>query len=151
MDEYQVLTKEGILYHGKFCASGYANRFSLDVAQCVTIDNIRVNSNPNFSLDYPFVCNPNGLTYCQYQVGTTVVFSLLCECGWGSLGYCPLPDNQAMYEYNNLTMQVLAVNKCHPYDRDNIFAQMDTCGLGVTDVDNKMILSNYTKARFNMY
>ena len=63
---FPVFNKESVIYHGKFCKSGYASRFSDDYAMCVRVDNIRLNTNNNATVAFPFECKADGYTACSY-------------------------------------------------------------------------------------
>eukprot|EP00347_Sterkiella_histriomuscorum_P018988 403343399 len=124
------LTKEAILFHGKFCKSGIANRFSLDRAQCVSIDTVKLSNDPTRNSTSPFECRADGTVSCSYQTGNTRRFSLPCECGFdGSVGYCPIPDTAFMQQLANYTKSVYDASACHTLDRHNMIAQRE-CGLG---------------------
>lgn len=64
-------TTEAVLKHGQYCQSGVAKQSDTDenVAICVTIQDIRTASatgeNGN-SVGYPYACNPDGSSVCQY-------------------------------------------------------------------------------------
>jgi hypothetical protein len=38
------MTKDAVLFHGKFCKSGLASRFANDLAACYTIDKISLSN-----------------------------------------------------------------------------------------------------------
>lgn len=69
------LTKESIIYHGKFCKSGLANRFAIDSALCISPDTVKLSTDSTVAnLSTPYPCNPNGQTYCTYFTNTTQRF-----------------------------------------------------------------------------
>ena len=125
----QATSREPFLYHGKFCKTGLANRFFVTIAQCMTIDNIRLSNDLNTSISYPYECKADGNTQCIYRTGNLTRISLPCECGIDdSTGYCPLPNQTFMSQYINASIAVLNQSKCHTLDRNDIIAQKD-CGI----------------------
>lgn len=142
------LTKEAVLYHGKFCQSGIANRFSPLEARCVRIDNIRLSIEPNTRLSNPYECNANGLTQCRYQNNDTVMFSLPCECGYNNKSYCPLPSTVELTETMRNILILGENDKCNTLDRDNVRAQKD-CGLGAM-VDYEEDFSDAVQSKFEL-
>ena len=87
-------SKDAIIYHGRFCKSGIASRFTLYEARCITVTNVTLSTDKNNSLSSPFKCRADGTVTCTYSSNyTSALFILPCECGNdGSTGYCPFPD-----------------------------------------------------------
>ncbi|CDW83995.1 UNKNOWN [Stylonychia lemnae] len=146
------LTKEAILYHGKFCKSGFANRFSLNRAQCVDIDNVRLSNDVNTVVASPYQCRADGSVICIYQTGNLKRFSLQCECGFDSTtGYCPLPDQTFMSNLANYSRSLYDGNQCHTLDRHNIIAQKE-CGIGqfVTQINTSVKFQQASDYQFQL-
>lgn len=99
--QFPVVNRAAILFHGKYCQSGFAMQVGPSVAECVNIYNIsQTRDPPGTNLTSPYPCTPDGNNRCQYHmIDGTVAFSLICECAMivdpvsgNDLGYCPLPD-----------------------------------------------------------
>lgn len=101
---YPTVNKKSVYKHGQYCISGIAFRTpdNQDVAQCITIDGIKLNDTvsndgtklnntepKNFQLQLE--CYP-GKSMCIYQNKEKEYFKLNCECGlFEDKGYCPIP------------------------------------------------------------
>ena len=125
---YPIVNKTSILFHGKYCSSGYAtrkyitlNNAQVAIAECVNITYLSIN---NQTLPTPYHCNP-GVDFCEYRTADGVLqFSLLCDCGLNTTtsGYCPLPEMATMVNYIQAMYPVWQNNLCSTLDRDNLIA-----------------------------
>jgi hypothetical protein len=130
------MTKEAVMYNGRFCKSGLASRLSTFVASCFSINQVQLSGDAtNSSRGSPQECktNLNQVVLCKYFQTDIVTpkFSLPCDCGYNSKenGYCPLADQETLSNSSQLMVQVLNMSdKCHTLDRYNFVAHRD-CGI----------------------
>lgn len=126
-----------------------AYRFATEIAKCGRVDNIRTSSALTSILTAPYICTANGVNVCQYYGNNTLLFSLNCECGFNTAGYCPLPMSDQLGTYISNIAPLAKNTKCHAIDRNNILAQQD-CGLGAsTNKSSIALFKTATNALFN--
>lgn len=82
------MTKDAILYHGRFCQSGLASKFSLTTAMCVTVNRTSLSNDVGKTkyAESPLQCSTNTdkIVLCEYYDDsfTFARFSLPCDCGY---------------------------------------------------------------------
>jgi len=81
-------------------------RRAANIAECVDIASVTLNSDPKTPVPFPYPCKPNINNKCQYRTKTEeIAFNLTCECAMTKNeegedeGYCPLPNKQVIEDY----------------------------------------------------
>ena len=84
------------------------------------------------------ICDPDGEQKCIYMKNEKKFFELTCECGLDlQKGYCPIPKDTDIKEYNKWIQKMWLGDNCHTYDRNSLKAQKE-CGIGL----NGKVLEN---------
>ncbi|CDW84482.1 UNKNOWN [Stylonychia lemnae] len=144
-------TVKDILWNGQVCSTGFAIPFyenstvTRPLGMCVNITKVVSDQGTynNPISDVPKCLAANKGSFCNYFYNSVDSFKTRCYCAAdGSLGYCPLPNFQAMRNFTafDVFIQGNSTN-CHTKDRDNLKAHFE-CGIG-----DGTVLRQYTNAR----
>lgn len=114
-------------------------RRSANIAECVDIASVTMNSDPKIAIDFPYPCSPSFNNKCQYRMKNgEIAFNLTCECAMTKNdkgedeGYCPLPNKQVIEGYIEAIKAVWYQDNCHTLDRVN-YRSAIACGIGNYD------------------
>jgi hypothetical protein len=133
-------TVKDILYNGQLCSTGLAipvydtnSTTTRPKGMCVNITMVYTDQGTytNPVTDVPRCLSSNKGSYCNYYYDNSNSFKTRCFCGAdGSIGYCPLPNKEALSNFTNLESLILGNStNCHTNDRNNLKAHLE-CGIG---------------------